>query len=202
MNLSFLALGDSYTIGEGVLPEDRWPVRLVTRLRDAGISIDPPDLIATTGWTTTDLKEAIRNRTPKQAYDLVSLLIGVNNQYRGWPVSDYETDFAELLQDAIRLSGNRPDRVLVLSIPDWGRTHFAANRNRQQISTEIDDFNKVNQDQSEKAGVCYIDVTAMTRQEPLPKGWLAEDELHPSGDMYNQWVDLIFPVISNKLSKP
>lgn len=202
MNLSFLALGDSYTIGEGVLPEDRWPVRLATRLREAGISIDPPDLIATTGWTTTDLKESIRNRPLKPTYDLVSLLIGVNNQYRGWPVGTYETDFTELLQDAIRLSGNRPERVLVLSIPDWGRTPFASGRNQQQISQEIDAFNQVNQVLSERAGILWMDVTTITRLMPLPKAWLADDGLHPSGAMYDQWVDLIFPVIRYKLSEP
>ncbi|NUQ80866.1 MAG: SGNH/GDSL hydrolase family protein [Bacteroidetes bacterium] len=199
MNLSFLALGDSYTIGEGVLHEDRWPSRLTTRLRDEGFSFDLPHIIATTGWTTTDLKEAIRNHNLKPDYDLVSLLIGVNNQYRGWPVSDYENDFAELLQDAIRLSGNRPDRVLVLSIPDWGRTPFASDRNPQRISQEIDSFNQVNQHHSLKRGVHWVDVTTVTRQTPLPEDWTTDDGLHPSGILYDQWVRLVLPLIINQL---
>lgn len=189
-----LALGDSYTIGEGVAPAERWPEQLAAVLRGGGQVVAGPRIIARTGWTTDELTQAIAASNVAADYDLVSLLIGVNDQYRGRPVSDYPERFRALLRQAIGFAGGRPERVLVLSIPDWGVTPFAADRDRARIAAEIDAYNSVNRAETEAAGGRYVDVTAISREAANDASLLAPDGLHPSAAMYARWVELALPV--------
>ena len=193
--MRFLVLGDSYTIGEGVLPAERWPVQLATALRDRGVAIDDPLIIARTGWTTAELAGGIAAENPQGPFDLVSLLIGVNNQYRGLDIEAYRSELRGLLEQAIGFAGGRAERVLVLSIPDWSVTPFAEGRNRAQIAAQIDAFNLVMRSEAQRAGVGYIDVTAISRQAAQDASLLAADGLHPSGKMYAAWVELVLPVV-------
>jgi lysophospholipase L1-like esterase len=188
--LQFLALGDSYTIGESVLPADRWPVQLVELLRSEGLVIDDPAIIATTGWTTDELSAAIDKENPTGVYDLVSLLIGVNNQYRGRSAEEYRREFGTLLQRAIAFAGGVSSKVIVLSIPDWGVTPFAEGRDREKIAREIDQFNGINFEEAVRAGAQYVDVTPVSREAIRYPELLAEDKLHPSGVMYAEWARL------------
>lgn len=185
---TFLALGDSYTIGEGVAPGDRWPEQLVRRLGGAGIRVAPPRVIATTGWTTDELDAAIDAAAlaADPAFDMVSLLIGVNNQYRGRPLEAYRLEFAALLERAIGFAGGRTARALVLSIPDWGVTPFADGRDRAAIARDIDAFNAAARDEALRAGARWVDVTPISR-EPHD-AWLAADGLHPSAAQYAAWA--------------
>lgn len=189
----FLALGDSYTIGEGVPPTERWPVHLAKLLRERGIDVGEPAIIARTGWTTDELSAAMDQADPRGPFDLVSLLIGVNNQYRGRSEAEYREQFRALLRRAIALAGGRPGRVLVLSIPDWGVTPFAQGRDRAQIATEIDRFNAANREIARELGARYVDVTPVSRREGADADWLAPDGLHPSGRMYAEWARLALP---------
>ena len=179
----FLALGDSYTIGEGVAERERWPGVLAARLAFA-----PPQIIAKTGWTTDELNAAIDDAAPRGPFDLVSLLIGVNNQYRGRDAGEYRREFVALLRRAIGFAGGDPSRVLVVSIPDWGVTAFAAGRDRDQIAAEIDRYNAINRDEAARAGARYADITGITREFSEE---LAGDGLHPSAAMYRRWVEAI-----------
>ncbi len=192
--MRYLALGDSYTIGQSVPEAERWPVQLATQLQAAGIAIEPPHIIAHTGWTTDDLIYAIADQKPQGPFDLVSLLIGVNNQFQGRSSGEYRTQFGALLQAAIKLAGGKANRVIVVSIPDWGVTPFTKNRNRQEIAAAIDLFNNINQAETTQAGVRYIDITPGSRQEANDVSLIADDGLHPSGKMYKQWVKLVLPV--------
>ncbi len=193
-SLRFLALGDSYTIGESVAENLRWPVQLVARLRDLGIPMADAEIIARTGWTTDELQEAIADQYGPSAYDLVSVLIGVNDQYRSYPIEEYRADFKELLAFAISAAnGADPQRVIVLSIPDWGVTPYAEGQDRQQVAAQIDAFNAVNREESAAAGVHYFDITSISRQAASDPTLIAGDGLHPSGKMYTLWVELIFP---------
>ena len=189
----FLALGDSYTIGESVLQDERWPNQLAYLLEAESLSTEVK-IIARTGWTTNELWEGIQQEQPAPPYDLVSLLIGVNNQYRGYNIDKYREEFAFLLNKSVEYAGGDSHRVIVLSIPDWGVTPFAAGRDTNQITAEIDAFNAVNREESEKAHVHYVDVTPSTRAAPDDDGLLASDGLHPSGKMYAQWAHLVLPV--------
>ncbi|MBE0610802.1 MAG: SGNH/GDSL hydrolase family protein [Dehalococcoidia bacterium] len=189
----FLALGDSYTIGESVDAEERWPVQLAAMLRERGIDVAEPEIVATTGWTTDELASAIVEREPRGPYGLVSLLIGVNNQYRGQLLEEYRNQFYGLLEQAIAFAGDEPGRVLVLSIPDWGVTPFADGRDRDQIAREIDAFNAVNRDESASAGARYVDVTPISRMAASDRRLVAEDGLHPSGLTYRAWAELALP---------
>lgn len=199
--MRFLALGDSYTIGESVAVKDRWPVQLTRLLREAEFDFDDPTLIAQTGWTTDELNAAIDRADPTGPYDLVSLLIGVNNQYRGREEAEYRTEFVALLNRAIGFAGGRAGRVLVLSIPDWGVTKFAAQagRDRAAIAIAIDRFNGINREESERAGVAYIDVTPISREAVNNPSLIAEEGLHPSGAMYADWARLAYPVVCELL---
>ena len=192
--IRYLALGDSYTIGESVSEADRWPNQLALRLNDRGYKTEVT-IIAQTGWTTQELAEGIRVANPRGKYDLVTLLIGVNNQYRGQAVETYRQEFRGLLSQAIGFAGRDVDRVIVLSIPDWGFTLFAARADTAKISSEIDTFNAVNRDESALAGVRYVDVTPITRRGLSDPALLAVDGLHPSGAMYALWVDLVLPEV-------
>jgi lysophospholipase L1-like esterase len=192
---NFLALGDSYTIGESVPEEERWPNQLASMLREEGTAdLARPDLIAQTGWTSDELMAAIAERRPKGPYNLVSLLVGVNNQYRGRGAAEYGTEFEALLETAIKLAGGKRERVFVVSIPDWGVTPFAEGRDRGRIAAEIDAFNAVNFDESVRAGVGYVDVTSVSRRAATESALVAPDGLHPSGVMYREWAELVLPV--------
>lgn len=197
--LKFLALGDSYTIGEKVAIGDRWPVLLVKELKNAGISIEMPQIVATTGWTTDELKKGIEEARLEEKYDLVSLLIGVNNQYRGYNIEDYKKEFQELLDIAIKYAANNPSKVFVISIPDYGVTPFGIKKDPEKIANEIDGYNKINKDLSRQASVHYFDITGISRQAKDDPELIASDGLHPSGKMYHQWVGHIFPGIKKML---
>lgn len=200
--LTYLALGDSYTIGESVPETERWPNQLSARLRAQGVPLSDPLIIARTGWTTDELDSAITRANPPATFDLVSLLIGVNNQYRGRSAEAYRAEFRALLERAIGFAGGRAGRVLVLSIPDWGVTQFATGLDRAKIAADIDAFNAVNAEESARAGVAYVDVTPISRRAFNESGWIAPDNLHPSGQMYTAWVDVAAPVACALLAKP
>lgn len=193
-NARFLALGDSYTIGHAVDSIDRWPAQLADSLYRSGFSMDEVEIIAQTGWTTGELKEAIKAQQPKGPYHLVTLLIGVNNQYRGLDSVEYREEFSELLQMAISFAGEDTGRVIVVSIPDYGVTPFGANKNPEKIAREIDGFNDISREESSLAGVKYVDVTPISRMAEQDLELIAEDGLHPSGKMYSEWVKLIYPL--------
>ena len=189
--MRFLALGDSYTIGEGIAEDQRWPNQWAASLRALGAEIEAPRIIAQTGWTTDELSAAMDALEPLGQWDLVSLLIGVNNQYRGRDLQNYREEFSALLERAIALAGGDAGRVLVLSIPDWGVTPFARDGNRDlaRIADEIDDYNAVNRDVSESRGAVWRDITDLTRDFGARRDMLADDGLHPSGAMYALWVE-------------
>jgi len=191
--LRFLALGDSYTIGEAVSENERWPVQLANALSRSGLNMAEPEIIARTGWTTSELAAAIQENQPSGTYHLVSLLIGVNNQYRALDTSDYRIELRELIQKAIDLAGGKPRHVIVVSIPDYGPTPFGQNREPEKISEEIDAFNAIKFDEAKKAKILFIDITPISRKAESNPELLAEDGLHPSALMYNEWVKLIFP---------
>ena len=197
-DIRFLALGDSYTIGESVPEDERWPNQLAELIRsspqfdETGGTIEVT-IIARTGWTTDELWNGIQEVTIEPPYDLVSLLIGVNNQYRGRDIEEYRAGFVFLLNKAIEYAGGDPDRVIVLSIPDWGVTPFANNRDSKQIAVEINQFNAVNEEESKKAGVHYVDVTPSSREVVTDASLIASDGLHPSGKMYAEWAKLALP---------
>ena len=191
--MRFLALGDSYTIGEGVAEVVRWPNQLVNKLGRYGIPIEQPTIIARTGWTTDELRAGIHQAHPQGIFELVSLLIGVNNQYRGCDLNEYKVDFRKLLNTAIGFAGENPTRVIVLSIPDWGATTYAEGIDRVQIGIEIDAFNSSNHEITLKLGARYINIPPITRAASHDRSLIASDGLHPSGKMYKLWTRSIFP---------
>jgi lysophospholipase L1-like esterase len=201
IGVRFLALGDSYTIGEGVAERERWPVQLADRLR-RDQRIDPPEILARTGWTTDELAAAMDRHTFQPPYALVTLLIGVNDQYRGRELQNYRDLFRRLLSRAIELSGARPQRVIVVSIPDWGVTGFgrASGRDVAQIAREIDLYNAANAEISHSLQVQYVDVTALSREAADAADMLVADRLHPSAAMYRRWAQAIAPVAEQGLS--
>lgn len=189
---TFLALGDSYTIGEGVPEAGRWPMQLAARLHAAHIEVQAPRIIATTGWTTDELSAAMDAATLTPGHGLVTLLIGVNNQYRGRPQAEYREQFLALLERAIALAGDAR-RVIVVSIPDWGVTRFAEGRDRAQIAREIDAFNGIAHDETRRAFARWVDVTAISRKAGATDDMLVEDGLHPSAAQYALWTEAILP---------
>jgi lysophospholipase L1-like esterase len=195
----FLALGDSYTIGESVHPVERWPAQLAALLRAQGFDVDEPFIIAVTGWTTDELAAGIDQVKPQGIYNLVSLLIGVNNQYRGRGLDEYRQQFVTLLQRAAAFAGGKPGRLLVLSIPDWGVTPFAAGRDRAAVAAEIDAFNAVNREEAARLGAHYVDVTPFSRTAAADPTLIAADGLHPSGKMYAGWARLALPAAREAL---
>ena len=191
MKIRYLALGDSYTIGESVDEAERWPNQLADFLRAGGIPTEVT-VIAKTGWTTNELWEGIQAQKIDPSYDLVSLLVGVNNQYRGYDINEYREQFVFLLNKSIEYAGGKLKRVVVLSIPDWGVTPFAQGQNSEQIAKDIDTFNAVNREETEKAGAYYIDITAISREAAYDKSLTASDGLHPSGKLYIEWAKLAY----------
>ena len=184
-----LNLGDSYTIGEAVSAEENFPHQLASKLISSGIKISTPEIIAKTGWTTDELIDAIKENPPSPPYDLVTLLIGVNNQYRGRSVAEYKIQFGELMQLAIQFAGNHPTKVMVISIPDWGAMPFAIDRDTKKIAEEIDLFNAENKKQALAAGCAYIDITGISREAIVDYELIAHDGLHPSAKQYSMWVE-------------
>ncbi|MDQ6758109.1 MAG: SGNH/GDSL hydrolase family protein [Bacteroidota bacterium] len=196
---TYLALGDSYTIGESVSSAERFPNQAVTFLRAQGIKINDPKIIATTGWTTRNLIDAINASPLQNNYDVVSLLIGVNNQYQGRSIDEYKTEFTLLLNRSIQYAGGKATHVFVLSIPDYSVTPFAQNSDTARIAREIDQFNAVNKTIAQQFGVNYIDITPISREAKNDPSLIAYDGLHPSGKQYKKWAELLVPLIMKVL---
>lgn len=192
--LTYLALGDSYTIGESVAPNDRWPVQLAGLLRQSNVDVADPDITARTGWTTAELQDAVARSGNEKKYGLVSLLIGVNNQYRGQPQSIYRTEFRLLLQTALTFADGKVSHVIVLSTPDWSYSPFAVARDKAMISKEIDQFNAIAQNECQRANVAFVNITPTTRQF-VGTTEFAIDGLHYSGLHMRRWAEQALPIV-------
>ncbi|GAB5528020.1 MAG: SGNH/GDSL hydrolase family protein [Roseivirga sp.] len=198
---TYLALGDSYTIGESVSESERWPVQLAARAVGAGVAMATPKIIARTGWRTDELIDAIaKDKDLEESYDLVSLLIGVNNQYQGKSVESFAPEFEQLLQTAIKLAGDNHRNVIVLSIPDYGKTPFGAAKEKE-VFEAINTYNKVSREICKKYKVRYFNITPISRKAKGNPELTAEDKLHPSGKMYKEWVGLIENHVIKRLKK-
>lgn len=195
--MTYLALGDSYTIGELVEPQESFPFLLAAALNREGLAVADPVVIARTGWTTDELSAAVEENAPAATFSFVTLLIGVNNQYRGRSAEDYSREFTALLHRAIAFAGDVPGRVCVLSIPDWGVTPFAAGKDALQIAREIDAYNRINKDTALSRQCRYVDITDSTRNNASLPGYLVSDGLHPSGREYALWAERLVPVIGS-----
>ena len=198
---TYLALGDSYTIGQSVDQSESFPVQLAKLLAKDGIAVADPQIVARTGWTTDELTDGIIAAAPKGPFDLVSLLIGVNNQFRGRSQEEYRTQFNALLKQAIAFAGGDASHVVVFSIPDWGVTPFAKRYDGAKVAKEIDSFNAINKEAAEKAGVKYVDITPVSRKAATDTTLVAQDGLHPSGSMYAEWCKLALEGAKAALSK-
>jgi len=198
---TYLALGDSYTIGESVSADRSFPFQLIAALKTDTTLVETPKIIAKTGWTTDELITAIKSTPLQPKYDFVTLLIGVNNQYRSFDTVVYRKEFKELLQNAIKYAGDKPENVFVLSIPDWSITQFAKNSGRQvsQIAKEIDFYNAINKEETVKTKAVYLDITPISREAANNLNLIANDGLHPSALMYNKWVSGLAPLVRLKL---
>jgi len=201
--LSYLALGDSYTIGEAVPQDQSFPYQLAATANLQALKIGKPTIVATTGWTTNELQAAIKSTSLQPKYDIVTLLIGVNNQYRGYSIDTYRTEFKDLLQTAISYAGGNTAHVFVVSIPDWGATPFGkqSGRNIAEIAKEIDAFNAVNREETLKRSVSYTDITSASRNAATDGTLVAGDGLHPSGKMYQDWAAHILPSVLSVFKK-
>lgn len=197
--LTYLALGDSYTIGEAVEQSESFPYQLV-ELLNTQVQFEKPKVIAKTGWTTDELRHAIQQEQIVETFDLVTLLIGVNNQYRGYSQETYRKEFAELLEMSIGFAGGDKSKVYVVSIPDWGVTEFAkqSGRDLKTISNEIDAFNTINKQETETKQVKYVDITPVSRQAIKKQTLITSDGLHPSGKMYGEWAKLLAEQVNIK----
>ena len=196
---TYLALGDSYTIGQSVLASENFPTQTVQLLNQQNYNFKSPEILATTGWTTDELQNNINSHTFTPPYDFVSLLIGVNNQYRGRTVENYKPEFESLLKQAIQFAGGNANRVIVVSIPDWGVTPFANGRDSTQIAKEIDDYNAANRYISEIYKVNYIDITPGSREAATDPSLIAGDGLHHSAKEYARWAQKVFATIKQQL---
>lgn len=195
----FLALGDSYTIGEGVSASERWPEKLLEDLKNRGLILDSLQIVAQTGWTTDELLLGVLESPVLPAYDLVTVMVGVNNQYRGRSLENFRNELAILLEKSIDYAGKEHEKVFVISIPDWGVTPFAGQRDKVKIASEIDAFNAEIKKLCESFQLRYIDVTEISRKAAQDPTLLADDGLHPSGLMYAQWVEKMAPIIFETL---
>lgn len=198
---TYLALGDSYTIGEQVPATDNFPNQTTRMLRSSGIEVTDPVIIATTGWTTDELAASIREHNIRDTFSFVTLLIGVNNQYRGRSIENYEEEFLQLLNTSILFAGNNKNRVFVLSIPDWGVTPFAADRDRAKVGSEIDAYNASCRRIALSNGCHHLDITDSTRVHGNDAEYLVADELHPSGKEYAIWAERLTEQIKEELAK-
>ncbi|RYY50795.1 MAG: SGNH/GDSL hydrolase family protein [Chitinophagaceae bacterium] len=195
---SWLALGDSYTIGEQVPLHESFPYQTLQLLRNAGLSFYAPEIVAKTGWTTDELNEQLNHAKFLTGYDMVTLLIGVNNQFRGRNWYEYKLEFMHLLHKAIGFASGRSENVYVLSIPDWGVTPFAKDRETERIAMEIDKYNEQCKLVTEELGCHYLDITGSQRVDGSNTAFLATDGLHPSGQEYAKWAKTLFEAITNK----
>jgi lysophospholipase L1-like esterase len=199
-NITYLALGDSYTIGEAVELQRSFPYQLAAQLKLAGHNTSNPDIIARTGWTTGELISTINaSGTADKKYSIVTLLIGVNNQYRGNSKDVYRTEFIQLLNTAIKYANGDKKHVFVISIPDWGSTPYASGYDRNKIAVDIDAFNAINKAETDKQGVAYIDITTISKKAATDASLTASDGLHPSAGMYSLWVNAIAPTVLSHL---
>lgn len=198
---SYLALGDSYTIGEGVLLTDSFPFQLVKMLRNIGLPFAAPEIIAKTGWRTDELRSAMEKHTFLDKYHFVTLLIGVNNQYQHQPVEEYKAALEHLLQRALELADGKAESVAVLSIPDYGVTPFADRLDREVIGPEIDIFNNIGKALTLQYRVHHLDITSSSRSAQDSPDLLAEDRLHPSHLLYQQWAEQLSPLVANCVKK-
>jgi len=200
--LTYLALGDSYTIGESVSPDQSFPFQLTRLLAADSVYMANPAIIARTGWTTDDLIDAIADSDiHNKTYDLVTVLIGVNDQYQGLTQSNYRVEFKKLLTTAINFAKGDNSRVFVLSIPDWGVTPYANGQDKKNVAPQIDQFNAINREESKNAGVHYLYITDISRQIKTDTSLLAIDGLHPSGKMYALWMAKLEPMVKARLKK-
>ena len=198
---SYLALGDSYTIGESVPLHESFPYQTIQLLRKAGIHFHAPEIVAKTGWTSFELAEHMLHTKLNEQYDFVTLLIGVNNQYRGLAVDEFQTDFEFLLRKAIHFAGEKADHVIVLSIPDWGITPFAAKKDDKKISEEIKAFNLICESVAKKNLTHFINITDETRKAVKDKSLLAPDHLHYSGKAHAVWAEKTAAIIKQFIRK-
>jgi len=198
---SWLALGDSYTIGTSVAAEDRYVMQTLGLIRSAGLHCNDPEIIARNGWTTRNLLDALHDKKAVQPYDLVTILIGVNNQYQGGSADNYREEFTTLLKQCIQLAGNKPSHVIVISIPDYSVTPFAKGLNRPYISSQIDAFNQINYAISVGYLTPYLNVTDESRKALGDASLIAADGLHFSGEEYGIWATMLLPVLERAISK-
>ena len=192
--IRYLALGDSYTVGTGVKPSESWPAQLAAALIREGYPAIEPRIVAVNGWATDELITGIETARLQDSYELVSLQIGVNNQYRGRSLANYRSELRQLLKLAIRLANNKGENIIVVSIPDWGVTPFARNHDRTRVGAEIVRFNQVKSQEAFTFGAMFVDVTAISRQAGEESELFAGDGLHPAAKQYAAWVELILPV--------
>ena len=204
--LKYLALGDSYTIGEGVSEEESYPNQLLARYNaESEMNFSPPTIIAKTGWTVAELEVGIKkSKKLTPPYDLVTLLIGVNNQYQGKPLDEFKLEFEKILLQAIGFAGNLPNHVIVLSIPDWGITPFALEKDSDQpkVKVEIDAFNKAKKEICKQYGVYFIEITDHYRTMGAQADMLVSDKLHPSGMIYKIWADKLYDQVKTLTLNP
>lgn len=198
---TYLALGDSYTIGEQVPMSENFPHQVVEILKQQNMDVAAPVIIAKTGWTTDELAMAITEHNITDTFSFVTLLIGVNNQYRGRDLENYRHEYVALLNNAIAFAGGNASHVFVVSIPDWGVTPFADGRDRAQIAKDIDAYNKACKEITFENKAHYLDITESTRHNGNNALFLAGDGLHPSGKEYNIWAAKLAPMIATELKK-
>lgn len=200
-SITFLALGDSYTYGASELRVNSWPIQLVSQLRKNKTTIKAPVIVAKPGWTTTDLLSGIEDEVANTKFDLVSLLIGVNNQYKNRDISIFKKEFPILLDKSIALAKDEPKNVIVLSIPDWSVTPFARFKDKSKIVKELETYNAIIKDEAIKSGTTYIDITKISRNALVNPSLMASDSLHPSKKMYRLWAKKISKKLPKEISK-
>ena len=199
--IRYLALGDSYTKAECEIPANSYPEKLVNKIREKGIKVSNHTVIAQTGWRTDNLKDAIDAASLENNFDIVSLLIGVNNQFQGKSPENYRKEFRELLELSIYYAKGRKDKVFVLSIPDYGATPYGS-RNPRYIGQQIELFNKINKEVTDSVGVKYFDITPISKEAKTDAELTCTDGLHPSAKMYDRWVELMLSDVVEMIRKP
>ncbi|RFZ81192.1 SGNH/GDSL hydrolase family protein [Mucilaginibacter terrenus] len=199
-SLSYLAMGDSYTVGRLMPLAQTFPFLLAAKLNSKGIKTSRPVIVAQNGWRTDELLKAIKDTSIKHTYDFVTLLIGVNNHYQRKPIEVYRTEFKQLLDSAIAYAKGNAIHVIVLSIPDWGATPFATGRNPPKIAAEIDAYNDINKELTKIAGANYINITSLTRDVADSPDIYAPDKLHYSGKMYGWWADKAAAIVKKMIN--
>lgn len=199
--IRYLALGDSYTIGESVSQDVRWPVQLVDKLQEDSYGVAAPVIIAKTGWTTDELQTAIKDADLNTDFDMVSLSIGVNNQYRGYPIDQYIKEFESLLKQAISFASEDARKVFVISIPNYGVTPFGMKKGETRIRQELLRYDSIADSISSLYDVHFINITPISEKAKRDLSYVAKDQLHPSGKQYTEWVNLIFPQVKSILKQ-